>query len=77
MLFGLIGLVSFLPMARGESSWAVAPGAVLLIVGGVYGLFAQLRSGNVNASRRAGFRALLWTAAGLLTFFVAIMLTTD
>ncbi|GIM78797.1 hypothetical protein [Winogradskya consettensis] len=77
MMFGFVGLVSLLPMARGVISWAVAPGSLLLVVGGLYGFVVQRTRDDVRASRRAGVPAALCTIIGLLGVCVALALTSS
>ena len=74
ILFGIVGVVSLLPVARGVVSWAVLPGSVLLAVGGVLGIGAQ-RSGEVATSRRRGAWAAVCTVAGLIEVSVVLALT--
>ena len=71
--FGFIGLVLVLPMARGVVSWAAAPGAVLLVAGGVLGIRAQ-RADAVAVSRRLGRWAAVATFIGLVVVAAVLAL---
>lgn len=71
--FGIIGLVLFLPIARGLVSWAAAPGCVVMLAGGLLGVGAQ-RSSDVAASRRLGLWAVIATIVGLAEVGVVLAL---
>lgn len=74
IIFGIVGVVSLLPVARGAVSWAVLPGSALLVVGGVLGIGAQ-RAGDVALSRRRGWWAAQCTVVGLIVVSVVLALT--
>jgi hypothetical protein len=74
ILFGILGVVSLLPVARGVVSSAVLPGSVLLAVGGVLGIAAQ-RSDEVAVSRRRGAWAAVCTLIGLIEVSLVLALT--
>jgi hypothetical protein len=74
ILFGIVGVVMLLPMARGVVSWLALPGGVLLVTGGVLGVGAQ-RSPDVATSRRRGVLAALCTVVGLIEVSAVLALT--
>jgi polyferredoxin len=74
ILFGVFGVVLVLPMARGVVSWAALPGALLLAVGGVFGVAVQ-RSAQIRVSRRRGWWAAVCTLAGLVEVGIVLALT--
>jgi hypothetical protein len=74
ILFGIVGVVMLLPMARGVVSWSALPGGVLLIAGGALGVGAQ-RSPDVATSRQRGVLAALCTVVGLIEVTALLALT--
>jgi len=74
ILFGIFAVVLVLPVARGVVSWAVAPGCLLMLTGGVLGVRAQ-RAEDVAVSRRAGLWAVVCTVGGLMETCIVLALT--
>ncbi|GAA2561401.1 hypothetical protein GCM10010435_36390 [Winogradskya consettensis] len=75
ILFGLIGLVSIIPLMAGDISWAAAPGCVLMIAGGALGGMVHV-AGGVQPARRFGLLAAICTVLGFAEFFATISLTS-
>ncbi|NJC69100.1 DUF5353 domain-containing protein [Planosporangium thailandense] len=74
ILFGMIGLFGLLAMARGNVSWAIAPGCLVMLAGAVLGICAH-RAAEIKTSRRFGFWAAICTVVGFVEFFLVTWLS--
>lgn len=75
IVFGVIGLVSIIPLTAGEVSWAAAPGCALMVAGGALGGMVHV-AGDIRSARRFGMWAAICTLVGFAGFFIAASLSS-